>query len=58
MLAALQVSKFGVVVMAITGEPFWSGCAHAVQLLTRNLLNTVAVWWFPGAAQDARLMSV
>jgi hypothetical protein len=43
-----QLTKFGIITMAITGEGFWESCRTAFDLLTRNLLNTVGVWWFPG----------
>jgi len=43
-----QFTKFGVVRAAITGEAFMPACRAAVSLLTRNLLDTVGVWWFPG----------
>lgn len=50
MLYALfqQLTKFSIVTMAITGDGFWESCRTAFDLLTRNLLNTVGVWWFPG----------
>lgn len=43
-----QLTKFGIVTMAVTGDGFWESCRFAFDLLTRNLLNTVGVWWFPG----------
>eukprot|EP00879_Flechtneria_rotunda_P010708 GHRR01011190.1.p1 GENE.GHRR01011190.1~~GHRR01011190.1.p1 ORF type:complete len:492 (+),score=143.83 GHRR01011190.1:253-1728(+) len=42
------ITKFGVVRIAITGEELMDGCRATVDLLRRNLLDTVGVWWFPG----------
>eukprot|EP00775_Hariotina_reticulata_P001350 gene1350-1691_t len=42
------VTKFAVVRIAITGEPLMEGCRKTTELLSRNLLDTVGVWWFPG----------
>lgn len=42
-----QLSKFGVVMAAITGEPFLEAARRSTALLSRNLLDTVAVWVFP-----------
>lgn len=42
------VTRFGVVRAAITGEGFMDSCHGAVDLLARNLLDTVGVWWLPG----------
>lgn len=36
------ITKFGVVRAAITGEGFWDASRGAVQLLSRNLLDTVS----------------
>ncbi len=36
-----QLTKFGIVRIAITGEDFWEGCRNATDLLARNLLSTV-----------------
>ncbi|GBF94104.1 choline transporter-like [Raphidocelis subcapitata] len=42
------VTKFGVVRAAITGEAFMDACRGTVDLLARNMLDTVGVWWLPG----------
>lgn len=42
------MTKFSVVRMAITGEALMDACRSTADLLTRNLLDTVGVWWFPG----------
>jgi nitrate reductase gamma subunit len=36
-----QLTKFGVVRMAITGEAFMDACAGATRILVNNLLDTV-----------------
>lgn len=42
------VTKFAVVRMAITGEAMLPSCRSTADLLARNLLDSVGVWWFPG----------
>lgn len=42
------VTKFAVVRMAITGEAMFTSCRTTADLLARNLLDSVGVWWFPG----------
>jgi hypothetical protein len=42
------VTKFAVVKMAITGDAMMDSCRSTADLLARNLLDTVGVWWFPG----------
>lgn len=42
------VTKFAVVRMAITGEAMFPSCRSTADLLARNLLDSVGVWWFPG----------
>lgn len=42
------VTKFAVVRMAITGEALGEACASTSSLLSRNLLDSVGVWWLPG----------
>jgi hypothetical protein len=42
-----QLSKFGVVFAAITGDAFLPAARQSTALLSRNLLDTVAVWVFP-----------
>jgi hypothetical protein len=42
------VTKFAVVRMAITGEALLPSCRSTADLLARNLLDSVGVWWFPG----------
>jgi len=42
------VTKFAVVRMAITGEALIPSCRSTADLLARNLLDSVGVWWFPG----------
>ena len=34
--------------MAITGEALLPSCRSTADLLARNLLDSVGVWWFPG----------
>jgi hypothetical protein len=43
-----QLSKFGVVFSAITGDDFFTAARQATSLLSRNLLDTAAVFYFPG----------
>lgn len=43
-----QLSRFGVVFAAITGDGFFDAARQSTSLLSRNLLDTVAVWFFPG----------
>lgn len=43
-----QLSKFGVVFAAITGDDFFTAARQATSLLSRNLLSTAAVFYFPG----------
>lgn len=42
------ITKFGVVRAAITGEAFMDACRGIVDLLARNTLDTVGVWFLPG----------
>ena len=42
------MTKFAVVRMAITGEALLPCCRSTADLLARNLLDSVGVWWFPG----------
>lgn len=42
-----QLTKFGVVFSAVTGDAFLPAARGATALLSRNLLDTVAVWVFP-----------
>jgi hypothetical protein len=42
------VTKFAVVRLAITGEALLPCCRSTADLLARNLLDSVGVWWFPG----------
>lgn len=42
------MTKFAVVRMAITGEALIPCCRSTADLLARNLLDSVGVWWFPG----------
>lgn len=42
------ITKFGVVRAAITGEAFMDACHGVVDLLARNTLDTVGVWFLPG----------
>jgi len=41
------VTKFTTVQLAITGQPFFAAGRSVVALLSRNLLDTAGVWWFP-----------
>lgn len=42
------VTKFAVVRLAITGDALMPSCRSTADLLARNLLDSVGVWWFPG----------
>jgi hypothetical protein len=42
-----QLSKFAVVYSAISGDDFFTAARQSTSLLSRNLLDTVAVWVFP-----------
>ncbi|KIZ03650.1 hypothetical protein MNEG_4304 [Monoraphidium neglectum] len=54
------VTKFGVVRAAITGEAFMDACHGIVNLLSRNALDTVGVWFLPGfiLQSSAAMMAV
>lgn len=42
------MTKFAVVRLAITGDALMPSCRSTADLLARNLLDAVGVWWFPG----------
>lgn len=48
------VTKFAVVRLAITGEALMDSCKSTADLLARNLLDSVGVWWFPGMILQVR----
>jgi hypothetical protein len=48
------VTKFAVVRMAITGDALMPSCRSTADLLARNLLDSVGVWWFPGMILQVR----
>lgn len=54
------ITKFATVQMAITGEPFFTAGRRVVALLSRNLMDTAAVWWLPPLVlqSTALIMSV
>jgi hypothetical protein len=58
LLALLQlleaVTKFAVVKLAITGDALMPSCRSTADLLARNLLDSVGVWWFPGMILQVR----
>jgi len=41
------VTDFAVVRMAITGESFFTAGKNVVQMMTQNLVDAYAIWWFP-----------
>lgn len=47
------ITKFAVVRLAITGEAFFDAGRNAADLLSRNFLKSVGVWWFPPLVLNA-----
>mmetsp|Transcript_17844 Transcript_17844/g.21396 ORF Transcript_17844/g.21396 Transcript_17844/m.21396 type:complete len:587 (+) Transcript_17844:156-1916(+) len=42
-----QITKFGTIMAAITGQAFCDSAGQATELLVRNFLSSYAVWWLP-----------